>query len=110
MAYTPKVLYPSNTPATGGGVLYTVPTATSAIVKNIVMTNVTSSEAKITLSVVPSGGSPSTSNRILSEFAVPPNGISTLDMSLVMSAGSFLHGANQTSGAIVVAISGVEVA
>lgn len=109
MAYIPTVLYPSNVPPTAGVVLYTVPASTSVIVKNIVMTNVTGSEAQITLNVVTSAGAPLMTNRILSNFGVPANGVSTLDCSIVIPEGGYLFGSNTTSGAIVLTISGVEV-
>lgn len=109
MAYTPKILYPSAYPSNGGSTIYTVPASTSTIVKNIVLTNTTGTDADLHLSVVPPAGSASTSNRILSSHTVPANGINTLDVSIVMPAGASLHATNVTSQAIVVTISGVEI-
>jgi len=110
LAYIPTVLYPSDIPADTGSVLYTVPAATKVIVKNIVMTNTTGNEAQIHLNVVSSGDSPQASNRILSNYSVPANGVSTLDCSIVMEAGDTLQATNVTAGAVVVTISGVEIA
>ncbi len=110
MAYTPKILYPSAYPSNGGSTLYTVPVNTTTIVKNIVMTNTTANDASIHLSVVPSAGSPAASNRILSDYVVPASGISTLDVSIVMPSGAALHATNLTSQAVVLTISGVEIA
>ena len=109
MAYIPTILYPTNTPSTSGSTLYTVPASKSTIVKNIVLANTTGNESPISISVVPSGGSASPSNRILSNYAVPANGIATLDCSIVMPTGTFLVGTNSISGAITVTISGVEI-
>lgn len=109
MAYIPTLLYPSGYPGALGSVLYTVPGGKSAIVKNIVLTNTTGTEATIHVSVVPSGGGAAADNRILSNYAVPANGIATLDCSIVMPAGAFLHATNTTSNAIACTISGVEV-
>ena len=109
MAYTPTVLYPSGTPADTGTTLYTVPAATSAIVKNIVMTNTTGNEAVVHLHVVPSGGSAQTSNKILSNYPVPANGVAVLDCSIVMPTDSFLYAQNVTVNAVVLTISGVEI-
>jgi hypothetical protein len=108
MAYNPKILYPSAYPANGGSTLYIVPPATTTIVKNIVMTNTTSDDATLHLSVVPAAGSPSASNRVLSDHTVPANGINT-DLSIVMPTGASLHATNNTNQAIVVTISGVEI-
>jgi hypothetical protein len=109
MAYIPTILYPSNAPDSSGATLYTVPGGKSTIVKNIVLTNTTVNEATISLSVVPSAGSASSSNQILSSYAVPAHGIASLDCSIVMPAGAALYGTNGTAGAIVVTISGVEI-
>lgn len=109
MAYTPKILFPTAYPSNAGNTLYTVPGGASAIVKNIVMTNTTSNDATLHLSVVPSAGSASASNRILSDHTVPANGVNTLDVSVVMPSGASLHGTNTTNQAIAVTISGVEI-
>jgi hypothetical protein len=109
MAYTPTILCPTTYPGTSGTTLYTVPAAKTTIVKNIILANTTGTEATVSLSVVPSGGSAATSNRVLSTYAVPANGISTLDCSLVMPTAAFLFGTNTTNNAVTMTISGVEV-
>lgn len=110
MAYTPTNLYPSAFPSSSGATLYTVPSGASAIVKNIVMTNVTANDATLNISIVPAAGSADVSNRILSDFTVPANGVSTFDCSIVMATGCKIYGKNNTNQAIVVTISGVEIA
>jgi hypothetical protein len=109
MAYIPTVLYPTGTPASTGVTLYTVGANKSVIVKNLVMANTTGNEATITVHIVPSGGSASNTNRILSSYAVPANGASTLDCSIVMPDGSSLFAQNGTNGAVTLTISGVEI-
>ncbi len=109
MAYTPKVLFATGYPSTAGTVLYTVPVGASAIVKNVVMTNTTSVDAWVHLSVVPQGDSSQASNRILAAYNVPPNGISTLDCSIVVPSQSYLHATNGTNNAVTMTISGVEI-
>ena len=108
MAYTPKILYPSGFPTNAGNTIYTVPNGTTAILKNIVMTNTTANDATVHLSIVPSGGTPAASNRILSDLNVPSFGINTLDVSVVMPAGTSLFATNNTDSAVVMTISGVE--
>lgn len=110
MAYTPKVLYPTGYPSTSGTVLYTVPSGSSVIVKNIVLTNTTANETTISLHVVPGSGSAATSNAILYNFAISGRGVSTLDCSIVMTGDFFLYGVNGTNNAITATISGVEIA
>lgn len=110
MAYTPTILYPSGYPSNGGETLYTVPANTTTIVKNIVMTNTSNNDATLHISVVPPSGSASQSNRIASDLTIPANGINTLDVSIVMPAGASLHATNNTNQALVVTVSGVEIA
>ncbi|MCA9331477.1 hypothetical protein KC968_00885 [Candidatus Saccharibacteria bacterium] len=109
MAYIPKSIYSSNTPSSTGETLYAVPAGASVIMKNIVMTNTTSNDASVTIHLVGPGGSPLLSNRILSDFNIPAHGVSALDCSIVMLPTSFLYGINNTTGAIVLTISGVEI-
>lgn len=109
MAYIPTLLYPTSYPATAGSNLYTTPAGNSVIIKNIVLTNTTAVEAAVNISIVPSGGNATTSNRILSGFLVPAHGVSTLDLSIVMPAGAFIYGSNVTENAVTVTISGVEI-
>lgn len=110
MAYTPRVLYPTGYPSTTGTVLYTVPSSSSIIVKNIVLANTTVNEATITLHVVPNAGSATSSNAILYNYGIAGRGVSTLDCSIVMTGDSQLYAINGTNNAITVTISGVEIA
>lgn len=109
MAYTPRILYPTGFPSISGTVLYTVPTSSTIILKNIVLTNTTSSEATITVHVVQSGGSAAPSNAILYSHGITARGVSTLDCSIVMSGDAFIVGVNGTNNAITVTLSGVEI-
>lgn len=109
MAYVPTLLYPSATPSDSGETIYTVPGTASVIVKNVVLTNTTGSEATVNLHVVPAAGSAQASNQILANYPVPANGVATLDCSIVMNANSFLYALNGTAGAVVVTVSGVEI-
>jgi hypothetical protein len=110
MAYTPKLLYATGYPATGGTTLYTVPVSTGVIVKNILLTNTTGEEAWVTLHIVPEGGSIQNSNKILSSYGVPGNGIAAVDCSVVMDSGSRIVGFNGQNNAVSVTVSGVEIA
>lgn len=109
MAYTPKILYPTGYPTVAGSTLYTVPGSTSAIIKNIVLTNTTSNDAEVTIHVIQPGGSAQQANRILSNYNVPASGVSTLDCSIVMPSGGYLFAHNYTNDAISVTVSGVEI-
>jgi hypothetical protein len=101
MATTPKKLY-ANKPGTTSATLYTVPTSTTTIVKNIVLCNTTGTAANVTLTV---GG-----QTIINAYPVNANDTVTMDLSLVMSSADTITGLQATASAISVYISGVEVA
>jgi hypothetical protein len=106
--YTPKRFY-INQPSTSNATLYTVTTGASQIIKNILLNNTTASDATITLNIVPTGGSASTTNRLLSAYTVKANDTVAIDCSIVMNSTDFVSGLQGTSGAITAIISGVEV-
>lgn len=108
MAYTPARLYQGQ-PGTTEGVIYTVPAGQKVIVKQIVLANVTSSAATISISLVPSGGTAGNANRIVPGVGVNGNSVVVIDMAQVMNAGDFLSAVQGTAGAITVTISGVVV-
>lgn len=108
-SYNPKRLYVGQ-PATTSATLYTVPASTSAIVKNIIITNTTGTAATLTLSIVPSGGTAGATNRIITGLSVSGNDTAVFDISAVMATGDFIAGLQGTSGSLTVNISGVEIA
>ncbi|HHV79101.1 MAG TPA: hypothetical protein GXX40_05745 [Firmicutes bacterium] len=106
MAYLPARLYQGQ-PGTTETTVYTVPTGKTVILKQIVLANVTTLPAKVSVSLVPSGGTAGDGNRLCKDLSVPANSIVTIDLSQVMTAGDFLSAVQGTSGAITVTISGV---
>lgn len=106
--YTPKKLYVGQ-PGTTAGTLYTAPASTTTILKNILMNNVTSTDATVTINLVPSGSSAATTNRIFTAYTVKANDTVAVDVSTVMSTGDFISALQGTSAAITIYISGVEV-
>lgn len=106
--YSPKKLYVGQ-PGSTATTLYTAPASTSTILKNILLCNTTSTDATITISFVPSGGSAGTTNRVFSAYTVKANDTVAVDMSSILSTGDFVSALQGTSGAITAYISGVEV-
>ena len=93
--------------------LYTCPTnqTTTALVKQIMLTNTASSEAKtVYLNLVPSGQVVTNSNQILSNVSIPANETVILDLEQVMTSGDLLSVYSQgSSGSLLnVTISGIE--
>lgn len=101
---------PSEVTATPG--LYVCPSGKSAILHKILISNPTSSVARVSLSVVPSGGTGGAANRIISNAVVQPdqNGspVPPLQYVVALGAGDFITGYVTVSG-VVLTILGVEV-
>ena len=108
-AYTPARLYQGQ-PGTSSATLYTVPSSTTVIVKQILVANTTSTAATLTLSLVPSGGTAGVTHHIASAVTVQGNALVTFDLAQVMTAADFLAGLQGTSGALTVTISGLTIA
>jgi hypothetical protein len=106
--YTPKKLY-TGQPGTTATTLYTAPASTTTIIKNIIICNTTATDATLTLSLVPSGGSAGTTNRIMSALVIKANDTVAMDLSGLLSTGDFISALQGTSAALTVHISGVEV-
>lgn len=99
MANTPKRLYRGMATTTQTDV-YVVPTGTTAIVTNIVVTNSGTTTATVLLR---NKGVP-----IIPNTPIPANGIFTLDIAQVMDAGDDLD-LQASSTNVGVMVSGVEV-
>lgn len=108
MPYTPKRLYVGQ-PGTTVGTLYTVPSGYKTIVKNIVLANTTSTDAKITMHFVPSGNSAGNANKVVADYPVSANNTVVIDLSAVLEAGDTIQAVQATAGAVTVYVSGVEV-
>lgn len=107
--YTPIKLYQGQ-PGTSGATIYTVPAGKSVIIKQVLIVNTTGSNATATLNSVPSSGTASASNRIISSLDIAANSVLTLDLSQVMTSGDFLSALQGTASALTLTISGVEIA
>lgn len=105
--YTPVQFAQSNVASTTETTIYTVPGATSAIVKQIILANVTAVAAVFSVSLVPSGGSAGVGNRILEQLSLPANSITILDLMEVMDTGDFISTKQGTASAITCTVSGV---
>mgnify|MGYP001568287187 CR=1 FL=1 len=107
-AYTPLQMAQSNVASLVETTVYTVPGATNAIVKQIVLANVTGLAATISISIVPSGGAAGDGNRIVKDLSLPATSISVLDLMQDMDTGDFISVKQGTSSAITTTISGVQ--
>jgi hypothetical protein len=100
MANTPKKIY-VGIPGTSTSTLYTVPASTTTIVKNICLSNATSTAATITISLAGQG--------FVNSYLVQPNDTVVIDLSIVLSATDTIQASQGTTNACRAFISGVEV-
>lgn len=108
MAYTPTRMAQSCVASTSETTVYTAP-AGGAIVKQIVVANVTGSVATTSLSLIDSGGTAGVTNRIYEQLSVPANSSVTFDLSQVLGGSGFISIKQGTASAITTTISGVEI-
>lgn len=89
--------------------LYTVPAATQVIVKQIILTNTTSTNQTASVSFVPSGAAAGVANRIVEQLAVPALGVVFIDVSQVLETGEFIAARASAATSITLRASGVTV-
>ena len=90
MATTYKVLGQSNPAATTLTSLYTVPSATQAVVSSIVIANLTSSAATFRIAVRPAGASITNSQYIAYDITVGASDSTVLTLGLTLGATDVL--------------------
>ncbi len=96
-------------PSTTATTLATVPGGKSWVITDIWLANTASLAKKVSLHLVPSGGSPGNANVLLPNVTIEPN--TTVRISgggLVAESGEFLSAVQETAGAITLSISGWE--
>jgi hypothetical protein len=108
-AYLPKELTPVTELTTSAATLYTAPASTTALVKQIVIANVSGLDARATLHIVPSGGSVAAENKIFGEVLIPANTTQLIDGSMIVPTGATIRGLANIADAINVHVSGVEI-
>lgn len=104
MAVVEKRLYGPAQPGAVTGVIYTVPGATSAVVKQIIMANTTALPATVTIGV----GGTAAANMVIPTVVVAANSVVTLDCAIPMVAAETLNALQGTAAAVTVTISGYE--
>ena len=106
----------SITPAQAGAAaaaIYTVPAGFIGTLKQLVATNTTGTARTITVYLVPSGGSPSATNTVISAMTIPPSGIGQISLAhlisnQVMAAGGTLQVLASAATAISFTGGGIE--
>jgi len=107
-ANTPKQ-FSSSQLAAASGLLYTVPAATTSLVKEIILVNTTAGALTATIRVIPSGGADTVVNDILTAVALAANETMIFELSTVMETGATLRGLASAATSINCKVSGYEV-
>jgi hypothetical protein len=104
--YTPKEFFQIQ-PGTAETTQYTVPAATSAILREIVVANVTGSPVTFEFSKVASGGTAGAANRLIPAVSIPALTTVSFTYEEVMATGGFMSTKAGTAAALTVTCSGV---
>ena len=104
MSFTEKRLCNPTQLTTSGQTLYTVPSSKTAIIKQIVVTNVTGSPATFSLYI----GSAATPNALFNATSVAGNDTIIVNLSQVLSQNEILTALASSNSTLNITISGVE--
>lgn len=105
MAFNQKILGDGQLPNAEGN-LYLVPAATKALVKTIIMVNITGGAITVNLMVKKSGG---TSRRIWEkDYSIPMNEQRMLDANITLETGDAIRGYASAVTSIDYSIFGIE--
>jgi len=91
MATAYKILGQSAPSATTSTTLYTVPSATSAVVSTIVVANRAAAPATYRIAVVPSGGSLGNSHYLAYDVTVGASDSTTLTLGITLATGDLIE-------------------
>ena len=90
-------------------VIYTVPSSTTTIIKQIMLCNTHSAAVTIHVALTGSAASSTTAaNRILNSFSVATNETTMIAMSLVMTAGEKLWASASSDDVVNIVVVGIE--
>ena len=110
MATTYKILGQAAPDDTSNADLYTVPSATQAVISNIHIANVTAAAVAAKVYVVPAAGSASDANIFVPDSPITANGFLSLTVGITLGAGDKLVVRSATGAALTFHAFGSEVA
>jgi hypothetical protein len=108
MSISPAVLVPTTALAAAAAAIYTVPANGQSVVKSAVFTNIDTVTRTITVHRVPSGGSVTTANMMVSAYRLSPGQDYTARAltNLVLNAGDAIHAFADSANKVNVTVSG----
>ena len=101
MPNTIKPLVRTTLNTTTSTTLYTVPSSTTAVITSILVSNITSSAATVTLSL--------NDVAILQAVSIPANSTSVIDLKQAINATQTIKGGASANSALTIHITGVEI-
>jgi hypothetical protein len=110
MAETLKILGQSAPANTSNADLYTVPSATSAVVSTIAIVNTSTAGSTYRMFIVPSGGSAGVSNALAYDIPISGSSLTTLTLGITLSAGAKIIVRTSTANSLTFHAWGSEVA
>ncbi len=95
---------------TSATAVYTTPSNTATVIKQIVFNNTSSSAVAVTAYILPVGASASATNAIISGLSIAPNSQIIWSADIPIATGEKLSLLAATGGAISYLVSGIEIA
>jgi hypothetical protein len=109
MVYTPKQLTAGTALTASLVTEYTVPAATTTILKEIILCNTDSVVRTVTAHVIAPAGTAGVLNTIVNAMSIQPNETKILSLSTVMPTGSFIQAVASSAAVVSINASGVEI-
>lgn len=110
MATTYKILGQAAPSDTNNADLYTVPSATSAVVSTLLVTNTTGTEATCRIFARVAGAAASTANAVVYDGPVPANDFTAITVGITLAATDVISVQSGTGNALTFQAFGSEVA
>lgn len=107
--YTPKRLTGPAQVANSATDVYTVPGATSVVVKQIVFNNTSASAVNVTAYVIPVGGTAGPNTAIISALSIAPNSQVIWSADIPMASGEKLNFLASATTSVTYLVSGIEI-
>ena len=109
--YTPKrFVDPVQLSTSASSTLYAPTSGYTGVIKEILLSNPTTTTATATVYMVPSGGTAGNSNAIVPAITIAGNSFITIPLSQVMTTGDTLKALASVGTTITMTVSGVEYA
>lgn len=88
--------------------LYTVPSATSAVISSLTISNITSSAANATINIKQGGAAASNANTLMKTISIDPNSINAFTLGITLAATDVVSVTSGTNNALTFQLFGSE--